>query len=83
MCSSTLSPLLYYKVIISQEHESVHKAFNIFRKIYGEVCQLLELIELLELEVNYWSVVIGDNNIDLFVIAFSVKMIFSTGAWLS
>lgn len=77
MCSSTLSPLLYYKVIISQEHESVHKAFNIFRKIYGEVCQLLEL------EVNYWSVFIGDNNIDLFVIAFSVKMIFSTGAWLS
>lgn len=55
MCSSTLSPLLYYKVIISHEHESMHKAFNILRKMYGEVCQLLEL------EVNYWSVVIGDN----------------------
>lgn len=47
----------------------------------AEVCQLLELVELLELEVNYWSVVIGDFN-DLFVIAFSVKMTFSTGAWL-
>lgn len=42
----------------------------------AEVCQLLELVELLELEVNYWSVVIGDFN-DLFV-----KMTFSTGAWL-
>lgn len=61
MCSSTLSPLLYYKVIISHDHESMHKALNILRKMYGEVCQLLELIELLELEVNYWSVVIGDN----------------------
>lgn len=71
MCSSTLSPLLYYKVIISHEHESVHKAFNILRKVYGEVCQLLELI-------------IGDfKTIDLFVIAFSVKITFLTGAWLS
>lgn len=26
----------------------------------AEVCQLLELVELLELEVNYWSVVTGD-----------------------